>query len=111
MLPVLGTVQAKHHAGIIPVLMQCTPHTTGVPYFSLADTPTHTRSNTHTHTQTHPHSSYGEGPRLLRPLGGGKQWELVAAHTSPLVLDVTDINVEVGDLIGAGSFGKVFQGR
>eukprot|EP00775_Hariotina_reticulata_P002668 gene2668-2968_t len=47
----------------------------------------------------------------LSPVGVRKGWQLHSSLTSPLVGPVQDPTIEFGDLLGSGSFGRVFKGR
>ncbi|WIA34798.1 hypothetical protein OEZ86_013101 [Tetradesmus obliquus] len=55
----------------------------------------------------------GVGPKRGpdAPAGGGKGWDLSWTLTTPLVpKDERDAPIELGELLGAGSFGRVFKG-
>eukprot|EP00775_Hariotina_reticulata_P003316 gene3316-3593_t len=41
----------------------------------------------------------------------GNGWQLISSITSPLVGPVEDVTIEFGDLLGSGSFGRVFAAR
>eukprot|EP00775_Hariotina_reticulata_P003757 gene3757-4016_t len=45
-----------------------------------------------------------------KPRGHWKGWQLYGTSTTPLI-NATDSPIEIGELLGAGSFGRVYRGR